>query len=354
MPSAAAEPSLTSSSSGRRARGRRPATTTGSPDHVGRSAPSTWIIVAGRRGPSTLVATSIIVHDALAAGRTPPSTGSAPSRPTGRTRCTRRARPATPARRPPGRSRSRTSGGSERATNWSMATAVRRPAAQVAIGTAAARPASTPGRTWPPGAGARARPSASVPPRSPSAPLWRPRRRNGQRGGTWCGGGGVSHTTPRPGDALPRPRPACLHGAMRAITVFLADDSAIIREGVRAMLRRDADVEVVGVAEDYDGLVAGAAELHPDVVVSDIRMPPHFQREGSTRPRRSARSTPAPASSSSASTTTPTTPCPCSPRARPATPTCSRTASPRATSSAGRSARSPPAARCSTPSSSPP
>ncbi len=67
---------------------------------------------------------------------------------------------------------------------------------------------------------------------------------------------------------------------MRAITVFLADDSAIIREGVRAMLKRDPDVEVVGVAEDYDTLVAGAAELHPDVVVSDIRMPPHFQREG--------------------------------------------------------------------------
>jgi class 3 adenylate cyclase/DNA-binding NarL/FixJ family response regulator len=67
---------------------------------------------------------------------------------------------------------------------------------------------------------------------------------------------------------------------MRAITVFLADDSAIIREGVRAMLARDPHVEVVGVAEDYETLVAGAAELHPDVVVSDIRMPPHFQREG--------------------------------------------------------------------------
>ena len=67
---------------------------------------------------------------------------------------------------------------------------------------------------------------------------------------------------------------------MRAISVFLADDSAIIREGVRAMLARDPDVDVVGVAEDYDSLVAGAAELHPDVVVSDIRMPPHFQREG--------------------------------------------------------------------------
>jgi adenylate cyclase len=65
-----------------------------------------------------------------------------------------------------------------------------------------------------------------------------------------------------------------------AITVFLADDSVIIREGVRAMLERDVDVEVVGVAEDYDGLVSGAESLHPDVVVSDIRMPPNFQREG--------------------------------------------------------------------------
>ena len=46
------------------------------------------------------------------------------------------------------------------------------------------------------------------------------------------------------------------------------------------MLKRDQDVEVIGVAEDYDGLVSGAAEAHPDVVVSDIRMPPHFQREG--------------------------------------------------------------------------
>jgi adenylate cyclase len=65
-----------------------------------------------------------------------------------------------------------------------------------------------------------------------------------------------------------------------AITVFLADDSVIIREGVRAMLRRDPDIEVVGVAEDRDGLIAGAEEAHPSVVVSDIRMPPSFQDEG--------------------------------------------------------------------------
>ena len=67
---------------------------------------------------------------------------------------------------------------------------------------------------------------------------------------------------------------------MGAITVFLADDSAIIRAGVSAMLQRDPDVEVVGMAEDYESLVAGAEAANPDVIVSDIRMPPHFTSEG--------------------------------------------------------------------------
>lgn len=64
------------------------------------------------------------------------------------------------------------------------------------------------------------------------------------------------------------------------ITVFLADDNLIVREGVRALLSRKRDIEVVGVASDYDELVAGARELVPQVVVTDIRMPPSFQREG--------------------------------------------------------------------------
>ncbi|MEO7398518.1 MAG: response regulator, partial [Ilumatobacteraceae bacterium] len=64
------------------------------------------------------------------------------------------------------------------------------------------------------------------------------------------------------------------------ITVFLADDNIIVREGVRAMLARNDDIEIVGVADDYDTLVAGAAEAAPNVVVSDIRMPPSFQSEG--------------------------------------------------------------------------
>ncbi len=64
------------------------------------------------------------------------------------------------------------------------------------------------------------------------------------------------------------------------ITVFLADDNLIVREGVRALLSADKNLEVVGVAADYDELVAGAFEAEPQVVVTDIRMPPNFAREG--------------------------------------------------------------------------
>jgi adenylate cyclase len=64
------------------------------------------------------------------------------------------------------------------------------------------------------------------------------------------------------------------------ITVLLADDSLIVREGLRALLCDADDLDVVGVAGDFDQLIARAAELAPDVIVTDIRMPPAFQREG--------------------------------------------------------------------------
>jgi|tagenome__1003787_1003787.scaffolds.fasta_scaffold20979206_4 adenylate cyclase len=67
---------------------------------------------------------------------------------------------------------------------------------------------------------------------------------------------------------------------MPPITVVLADDNLIVREGVRALLGYDRDVEVVGVAGDYDELVAEATALAPQVVVTDIRMPPTFVDEG--------------------------------------------------------------------------
>src|SRR3954452_10120085 len=64
------------------------------------------------------------------------------------------------------------------------------------------------------------------------------------------------------------------------ITVFLADDNVIVREGVRALLGIEPDLEIVGTAGDYDELIAGATAAGPQVLVTDIRMPPSFQREG--------------------------------------------------------------------------
>jgi adenylate cyclase len=64
------------------------------------------------------------------------------------------------------------------------------------------------------------------------------------------------------------------------ITIVLADDNVLVREGVRALLGLEDDLQVVGVAADYDELVAAAEESNPQVVVTDIRMPPTFQREG--------------------------------------------------------------------------
>ena len=46
------------------------------------------------------------------------------------------------------------------------------------------------------------------------------------------------------------------------------------------MLSREADLQIVGTAEDFDGLVQGAEAAAPHVIVSDIRMPPNFQQEG--------------------------------------------------------------------------
>ncbi len=66
----------------------------------------------------------------------------------------------------------------------------------------------------------------------------------------------------------------------RTISVFLADDNLIVREGVRALINRSPDLEVTGVAADYDEVIAGCAAEPPQVLVTDIRMPPSFRTEG--------------------------------------------------------------------------
>jgi DNA-binding NarL/FixJ family response regulator len=63
------------------------------------------------------------------------------------------------------------------------------------------------------------------------------------------------------------------------IRVMLAEDNVIVREGVRVLLCIAGDVEVFGVAGDYDELLAGAAEHVPQVAVTDIRMPLDFTDE---------------------------------------------------------------------------
>src|SRR3954447_6663650 len=94
---------------------------------------------------------------------------------------------------------------------------------------------------------------------------------------------GVGNTTARRGQTtLRRATGYCSMGCMGEgrITVFLADDNVIVREGVRAILALEADLEVVGTADDFDSLVAGAEARAPQVLVTDIRMPPTFQQEG--------------------------------------------------------------------------
>lgn len=65
-----------------------------------------------------------------------------------------------------------------------------------------------------------------------------------------------------------------------SISVFLADDNLLVREGVKALIEMQPDFDLVGVAADFDELVSGAESTQPQVVVTDIRMPPTFQREG--------------------------------------------------------------------------
>ena len=57
------------------------------------------------------------------------------------------------------------------------------------------------------------------------------------------------------------------------IRVALADDQALIREGLRFQLSAEPDIEVVGTASDGEQAVALAVAERPDVLVMDIRMP---------------------------------------------------------------------------------
>ena len=64
------------------------------------------------------------------------------------------------------------------------------------------------------------------------------------------------------------------------IKVVLAEDSYLVREGVRRLLEHEPDIELVAVCEDYDSLLEAIAGTEPDVLLTDIRMPPTGTDEG--------------------------------------------------------------------------
>ena len=64
------------------------------------------------------------------------------------------------------------------------------------------------------------------------------------------------------------------------VRLVLAEDQYLVREGLRRLLEAQDGLEVVAVCDDLESLLAAVEEERPDVVVTDIRMPPESTDEG--------------------------------------------------------------------------
>jgi Response regulator containing a CheY-like receiver domain and an HTH DNA-binding domain len=64
------------------------------------------------------------------------------------------------------------------------------------------------------------------------------------------------------------------------IRLVLAEDHYLVREGIRRLLETEPDLEVVAVCGDLESLLAAVDAQSPDVVITDIRMPPGGVDEG--------------------------------------------------------------------------
>ena len=67
------------------------------------------------------------------------------------------------------------------------------------------------------------------------------------------------------------------------IRVLIVDDHRAFRDGLKAVIDRQADMEVVGVAEDGEKAVALTRELRPDVILMDVKMPVMDGAEATSR-----------------------------------------------------------------------
>ena len=61
---------------------------------------------------------------------------------------------------------------------------------------------------------------------------------------------------------------------------MIADDALLLRQGVAAVLATLDGVEVVAEADDFPSLMAEVDEHRPDLVITDVRMPPTNTNEG--------------------------------------------------------------------------
>jgi DNA-binding NarL/FixJ family response regulator len=84
-----------------------------------------------------------------------------------------------------------------------------------------------------------------------------------------------------PGSVQGIATPACSEAVRpHRIRVALADDSYLMREAVHQVVEHHGDVEIVADCEDGATLLAEVRRTHPDVVVTDVRMPPSGDDEG--------------------------------------------------------------------------
>jgi DNA-binding NarL/FixJ family response regulator len=65
-----------------------------------------------------------------------------------------------------------------------------------------------------------------------------------------------------------------------SLRVVVAEDSLLVREGIRRVLETEADISVAALCADLPQLLAAVAEHDPDVVLTDVRMPPTSSDEG--------------------------------------------------------------------------
>jgi DNA-binding NarL/FixJ family response regulator len=66
----------------------------------------------------------------------------------------------------------------------------------------------------------------------------------------------------------------------KSVRVVIAEDNYLVREGTRRLLEDSGEVEVVAAVGSADELLDAVDRLHPDAVLTDIRMPPDHDMEG--------------------------------------------------------------------------